>query len=143
MTSRQDEDEFNPTPADLGRLPQLPATVPTTALVLQRTQMTLGLLRDVVQETTAEYWCKLGEDAIDKEEWDQAIRYFVKAFKITGDTKINALLGLSNAFEARAKYRASKGDFDGCQLDEQAADDASQGAMYWIDYYYEDLRYEE
>ena len=51
---------------------QLPATVPTAAIVLQRTQTTLGLLRDVVQESSAKAWFERGIAAEANTQWPEA-----------------------------------------------------------------------
>jgi tetratricopeptide (TPR) repeat protein len=50
----------------------LPKVIPSTGLVLHRTQTTLGLLRDIVQESSAEYWYERGQKAIEQEEWVEA-----------------------------------------------------------------------
>lgn len=39
---------------------------------MHRTKTTLGLLRDVVQESSANYWYEKGKRAIKVEEWDEA-----------------------------------------------------------------------
>lgn len=51
---------------------QLPALVPSAALVLRRTQTTQGLLRDVVQESSAEYWFRRGRAAEAEDQWAEA-----------------------------------------------------------------------
>lgn len=55
---------------------QLPALQPTQALVLRRTQTTLGLLRDVVQESSAKYWYEQGKAAKAAENWAEALSDF-------------------------------------------------------------------
>jgi outer membrane protein assembly factor BamD (BamD/ComL family) len=54
----------------------LPALLPPTATLLHRTQGALGLLRDVVQESSAEYWYERGKAAMAREEWDEATVLF-------------------------------------------------------------------
>lgn len=116
---------------------QLPALLPQAALVLRRTQTTLGLVRDVVQESSAMYWYLLGEEASIKEEWDQAIHYYYKCRKTAGDLmKIEALEGLSTALGGRSKYKADRGDFEGSDSDERASDNAHEAMNFWIDFYY-------
>ena len=48
------------------------AIIPSASLVMHRTKTTLGLLRDVVQESSANYWYEKGKRAIKVEEWDEA-----------------------------------------------------------------------
>ncbi|WP_375415999.1 tetratricopeptide repeat protein [uncultured Hymenobacter sp.] len=50
----------------------LPAIIPSAALVLYRTQTTLGLLRDVVQESSGNYWYQRGKKASEAQNWEQA-----------------------------------------------------------------------
>ena len=50
----------------------LPAIMPPAALVLRRTQTTLGLLREVTQETTAAYWFERGKEAEGNTRWAEA-----------------------------------------------------------------------
>lgn len=47
----------------------VPAIIPSAALVLRRTQTTLGLLRDVVQESSVDYWYGRGKEANVTNEW--------------------------------------------------------------------------
>lgn len=54
----------------------LPAPLPSPAALLHRTQATLGLLRDVVQESSAEYWYERGKAAMTREEWEDAASAF-------------------------------------------------------------------
>ncbi len=54
----------------------LPSLQPSAVIVLQRTQTTLGILRDVVQESSAEYWYRRGKEAAMTEEWPAAIHAF-------------------------------------------------------------------
>ena len=50
----------------------LPAPLPSPAALLHRTQAALGLLRDVVQESSAEYWYERGKAAMKREGWESA-----------------------------------------------------------------------
>ena len=47
----------------------LPSLLPPASLLLRRSQTTLGLLRDVVQESSAEYWYERGKKASEGEDW--------------------------------------------------------------------------
>lgn len=51
----------------------LPALIPSASLVLRRTQTTLGLLHEVVQESSADYWFERGGMANENGEWGNAV----------------------------------------------------------------------
>ena len=51
----------------------LPVLIPSATALVRRTQTTLGLLRDVVQESSADYWYELGKKANEAENWVNAI----------------------------------------------------------------------
>ncbi len=61
---------------DADNTSQLPALQPPAALILQRTQTTLELLREVVQESSAEYWYERGKKAGARQEWVEALAAF-------------------------------------------------------------------
>ena len=50
----------------------LPTLLPSASLVLRRTQGALELLRNVVQESSAEYWYERGKAASAAEDWAEA-----------------------------------------------------------------------
>jgi tetratricopeptide (TPR) repeat protein len=50
----------------------LPAPLPSSTALFQRTQTALGLLQEVVQESSAEYWYKRGKAANTQEDWSEA-----------------------------------------------------------------------
>lgn len=54
----------------------LPARLPSSSLILHRTQLAVGLLRDVVQESSAEYWYERGKKASATENWAKAAYAF-------------------------------------------------------------------
>ncbi len=64
---------------------RLPALLSPVSLVLQRTQLAVGLMRDVVQESSAEYWYEQGKKAITAVEWAEAAWAFGRCVNL--DTK--------------------------------------------------------
>ncbi|RZK27504.1 MAG: hypothetical protein EOO61_23350, partial [Hymenobacter sp.] len=50
----------------------LPALLPSTSVILKRTQTAVGLLRDMVQESSADYWYEQGKKANEIQEWIEA-----------------------------------------------------------------------
>jgi len=60
----------------------LPALLPPTASLLKRTQGALRLLRDVVQESSAEYWYERGRAANAREDWMEACYSFEFCLKL-------------------------------------------------------------
>ena len=60
----------------------LPVLQQSTVTVLQRTQTTLGLLREVLQETSAVYWYERGIAASAAGEWTNAEYFFEQAVKL-------------------------------------------------------------
>lgn len=61
----------------------LPALVSSTATVLRRTQTTLGLLREVVQESSADYWYERGKEASTRGNWSNAFHYLKKCLNLS------------------------------------------------------------
>ena len=61
-----------PTPGPAATPPHLPARLPQTTALLRRAQGTLAVLRDVVQESSAEYWYERGKAASAAEDWAEA-----------------------------------------------------------------------
>lgn len=57
-------------------LTSLLAIIPSTSLVLRRTQTTLEVLCGVVQESSAEYWYERGKAAAENENWAKALYAF-------------------------------------------------------------------
>lgn len=70
---------MNPAPTPAAHLP---APLPSPAALLHRTQAALELLRDVVQESSAEYWYERGKAASVSEKWDDAYYSLVYAIKL-------------------------------------------------------------
>ena len=65
--------EDNNLPTNNGARANLPARLPSASLMLHRTQTTLGLLQDVIQESSAEYWYDRGKKANASAEWDEGV----------------------------------------------------------------------
>lgn len=113
--------------------PNLPALIPSSSLILNRTQTAIGLLRDVVQESSAEYWYKLGEKASEQEDWDKAIYNYDKCVRLRDGTLIiKALENLCTSYKNRAEYRAYEGDVEGSALDWQWAIDTDDYMEHMI-----------
>ena len=70
--------ETEPLDNSIFNTPNLPARLPVATALMQRTQTTLGLLRDVVQESSAEYWYNQGMSARTINEVELAIFAFKK-----------------------------------------------------------------
>lgn len=62
----------NSTPENATSSTSLPVLAPSTNTLIRRTQTTLGLLRDVVQESSAKYWYELGREESIEERWKEA-----------------------------------------------------------------------
>lgn len=62
----------DPTPKNAASTTNLLARIPSTTALIQRTQTTLGLLHEVVQESSAEYWYGRGRAAEAVEQWTEA-----------------------------------------------------------------------
>ena len=126
--------------------PHLPALLPPTTTLLHRTQTTLGLLREVVQESSAEYWYERGIKYSKEEEWEDAIDAFERSIAINNsDAKVHLKIGWCKtwlgdytgaladydraielapsywAFHDRASAKEVLGDFSGAQIDRQSA----------------------
>lgn len=86
--------EDNNLPPNNGVRANLPARLPSASLVLNRTQSTLGLLQDVIQESSAEYWNDRGKTAVAREAWEEAISCFQNGLLRRGNH--NAIFSLEN-----------------------------------------------
>ena len=71
MISRNDTNDNN-----------VPAPVPAANALIRRTQTTLGLLQEVVRESSAEYWYERGKMASAREEWEEAQYSFDLCLKL-------------------------------------------------------------
>ena len=60
----------------------LPTIVPPVVVVMQRTQKTLALLRDVVQESSANYWYDRGKAASAIKQWVPAAHAFEQCLRL-------------------------------------------------------------
>ena len=89
-----------PNPDDDTR--HLPAPLPPVSLVLQRTQSSLGLLREVVQESSAEYWCERGKAAMERGDWEEAVSIFQTCLSKDDKHQI-AIGGLETALRNKIK----------------------------------------
>lgn len=69
-------------PSSASSASTLPVLVSSTATVLRRTQTTLGLLREVVQESSAEYWYERGKAANELCDWISATHYLFKCWML-------------------------------------------------------------
>ena len=102
----------------------LPALLPPVSLVLQRTQLAIGLLRDVVKESSSTYWYEKGKRASAAQRWDEAISCYDKCLqnnkKGTQYLKLahDAAGGLCEVYANRGEYRAREGDTEGSMDDE-------------------------
>ena len=99
MTTSSDPSELNHS--------HLPAIIPPAALVLRRTQTTLGLLRDVAQESSAEYWYTQGIEACARQEWEKATNNF-RACIARDYNHWRATLQLTVALAQRGDITAAK-----------------------------------
>lgn len=61
----------------------LPAVLSPTHLVLRRTEGVLGLLHDVVQESSAKYWYERGIKAKNAEIWEEGVICFSRCIDIS------------------------------------------------------------
>lgn len=59
-----------------------PSLLPSASLLLHRSQTTLGLPKEVVQESSADYWFGLGEEAEFNWDWPKAKICFSKALQL-------------------------------------------------------------
>jgi len=66
----------------------LPATIPLTELVLRRTQATMGLLREVMLESSIEYWYNRAIEHKMAEEWEAAASCFGQYNDLSGGSLI-------------------------------------------------------
>lgn len=69
----------------------LPALLPPGSLVLRRAEMSLGLLREVVQESSAEYWYERGKKESAAQEWERAAYAFEQCIKLDGSHRRGAM----------------------------------------------------
>ena len=101
---------------------QLPALLPSTALLAKRAQTALGLLRDVVQESSAEHWYKQGRVADANTQWAEAAYTYRKCVELDPDhwrgevRRASALAYLGQAEAAAgALTKASEAAVEGWQ----------------------------
>ena len=69
----------------------LPAITSSVELALQRTQMAVSLLRDVVQESSAEYWFEKGIEYKIAENWESGIHCFRRYNDMSGGSLIGGI----------------------------------------------------
>lgn len=121
-------------PTDQRSSTSLPALLPPVTLLIQRTQTTLGLLHNVVEESSAHYWYERGIATNENEDWDEAIYCFGKylGYKEDGSTIYYALCGLLKALENRAEFRLRHGDMEGFDLDNEYIEWATDYLDYVI-----------
>lgn len=81
----------------------LPALIPSATALVRRAQTTLGLLRGVVEESSAEYWYKRGKDASAKQSWEEAESAF-KACILRDSNHYRATLQMAYATMQQNKY---------------------------------------
>lgn len=102
----------------------LPALLPPVSLVLQRTQLAIGLLRDVVEESSSTYWYEKGKRASAAQRWDEAISCYDKCLQNNKkgaqylSLAHDAAGGLCEVYANRGEYRAREGDTEGSMDDE-------------------------
>lgn len=97
-------------------LQQLPALQPSANVVLRRTETTLGLLRDVVQESSAEHWYERGKFFLRERNKETAKLNFMKSIDIDW-TYWRANLQLSTLVLDDSFYHSClylKNAYDGC-----------------------------
>ena len=70
-------------PESLDNSNSLPVPVPSTNTLIRRTQTTLGLLRDVVQESSAEYWYERGKAASATGNWAESAYAFSQCVSLS------------------------------------------------------------
>ena len=117
----------------------LPAAIPPTHLVLRRTEGALGLLRDVVQESSAEYWYERGKVASAAADWAQAVYAFGRCVKLDGSHQRGgmqlamALFHMEKLFEsAKALEQSCNGLDDPYELEEEQWGDLEAAFAYDI-----------
>jgi hypothetical protein len=98
----------------------LPTLASSTVSLLHRTQTVVELLRDVVQESSAEYWYERGTKATEREEWDEAIFSF-KQCSLINKYSLKPLEALATVYRNRSSEKMREGDRDGSVLDEDLA----------------------
>lgn len=123
--------QTDPQPIDQSSSTNLPASLPPTTLLLQRTQTTLALLGDVVQESSGEYWYKKGLKAVEAEEWDEAIYDFERC-KFIDKYSLNPIQALADTHRSRSEKRLREGDIAGSGLDEKISKELDDYLDYLI-----------
>ncbi|MDQ2721683.1 MAG: hypothetical protein M3Z26_18285, partial [Bacteroidota bacterium] len=58
------------------------ALPPLMTNLLQRAQTSVGLVQEVVRESSAEYWFGLGMDKLDDNQWLEAIYAFERCIEL-------------------------------------------------------------
>lgn len=87
----------------------LPSLLPQTSPILQRAQTSLRLVHDVVQESSAEYWYTLGEEASTTGNWAAASYAYQKCITLDnhdwdGALQLSAALIMQQKIHDAAKY---------------------------------------
>ena len=106
----------------------LPTLLPSVSLVLQRTQTTLKLLSEVVEEATPKYWHDKGYQHLEQGDFDQSTNCFNKFLTFRHLQYTNryrefngylpyCITGLALAFEGRSKLKYYAGDLEGSSAD--------------------------
>ncbi|WP_223649678.1 tetratricopeptide repeat protein [Hymenobacter psoromatis] len=98
---------------DEGLHSSTPAIVPSVNLILQRTQTTVGLLREVVQESSAEYWYERGRAKYELKDDLGALDDYDKAIDIDNSK--------SDFYAERASAKCCLGNYMGAISDYDTA----------------------